>query len=93
MEPTIVSFLDSVKQYAFTLSLWAFVAINGVAVAALLASRSRSLVQRYTSPWLAVNILLLGTGAGVPLLAGVCKSVVQVVGQSVTAQPAQAAIE
>jgi hypothetical protein len=93
MEPTIVSFLDSVKQYAFTLSLGAFVAINGVAVAALLASRSRALVQRYTSPWLAVNILLLGTGAGVPLLAGVCKSVVQVVGLSAAAPPAQPVIE
>jgi hypothetical protein len=93
MEPTIVSVLDSVRHYAFTLSLWAFVGINAVALGALVTSRSRALVQRWTSPWLAVNIILLGTGAGVPLLAGVCKSVMQVVGPAVTVQQAPLAVD
>lgn len=87
MEPTVVAFLDSVRGIAITLSLYAFVAINGVALAALLATRSRALVQRWTSPWLAANIVLLGTGVGVPLVAGLCKSVVSVVATSVVSPP------
>jgi hypothetical protein len=79
MDLTVVAVLDSIKSYAITLAVIAFVVINGVAVVAVLGSQSRTVVQRWTSPWLAANLLLLGVGAGVPLLTGICKSVVQVV--------------
>ncbi|HUG27801.1 MAG TPA: hypothetical protein VMK53_05825 [Gemmatimonadales bacterium] len=86
MESSVVSVLDSIRQFAFTASLWAFVLVNATAVGVLLATRSRAVVQRFTSPWLAANILLLGTGVGVPMVAGVCKSVVEVVGTTVVQQ-------
>lgn len=93
MELTVLSVLDSIKSLAMTLSLYGFIAINGVALAAVLATRSRAVVQRWTSPWLATNILLLGTGVGVPLVAGVCKSVVSVVGAAVVAQQSPAPLD
>jgi len=86
MEHTVLSVLDSIKSLAVTLAVYGFVAVNGVALAAVLATRSRALVQRWTSPWLATNLLLLGTGLGVPLVAGLCQSVVSVVGAAVVAQ-------
>lgn len=90
MEPTVVSALDSIRQLAFSVSLWAFVAVNATAAAVVVITRNRSLVQRYTSPWLAANIILLGTGVGVPLVAGVAKSVVEVVGTAVVSQGPEA---
>lgn len=86
MESSVVSVLDSIRQFAFTASLWAFVLLNATAVGAILVTRSRAVVQRFTSPWLAANIILLGTGVGVPMVAGVCKSVFEVVGTAVVQQ-------
>lgn len=86
MEPSVVAFFDAVQSTAFTFSLWAFVALNGVALAAILVTRSRAVVQRWTSPWLALNLLLLGTGAGIPLVAGICKSIASAVGSAIVAQ-------
>lgn len=86
METTVATVLDSIRHLAFTLSLWAFVAVNVTAAAVVVITRNRSLVQRFTSPWLATNIILLGTGVGVPLVAGVAKSVVEAVGTAVVSQ-------
>lgn len=86
MEPTVVSVLDSIRQISMTVSLWAFVLVNAAAIGVVAVTRSRAVVQRFTSPWLATNILLLGTGVGVPMVAGVAKSVVQVMGTAVVSQ-------
>jgi uncharacterized membrane protein YqgA involved in biofilm formation len=86
MESSVVSVLDSIRQFAFTASLGAFVLVNATAAGVILVTRSRAVVQRFTSPWLATNIILLGTGVGVPMVAGVCKSVVEVVGTTVVQQ-------
>ena len=68
MLSTVVSWLDSVGSLAFTLSAWAFIALNGFALAVFAWRRDRALVNRWTSGFLAVNLVLLGTGLGVPLL-------------------------
>lgn len=86
MESSVVSMLDSIRQFAMTASLWAFVLVNATAAGVILVTRSRAVVQRFTSAWLATNIMLLGTGVGVPMVAGVCKSVVEVVGIAVVSQ-------
>jgi hypothetical protein len=62
-----VSWLDSIGSLAFTVSAWAFVGLNGLALATLAWRRDRTLVNRWTSAFLAVNLVLLGTGLGVPL--------------------------
>ena len=79
MPDTIVSWLDGVGSAAFTLSAVAFVALNVVAIAAVLSTRDRGLVNRWTPHFLAANLLLLGTGLGVPLAALAARSVITAV--------------
>lgn len=76
MPDTIVSWLDGVGSTAFTLSAVAFVALNAIAVAAVLMTRDRGLVNRWTPHFLAANLLLLGTGLGVPLAALAARTVI-----------------
>lgn len=68
MQSTMISWLDNVGSLAFTVSAWAFVALNGLALAMFAWKRDRAMVNRWTSGFLAVNLVLLSTGLGVPLL-------------------------
>ena len=79
MPDTIVSWLDGVGATAFTVSAVAFVALNVVAIAAVLMTRDRGLVNRFTPHFLAANLLLLGTGLGVPLAALAARTVISAV--------------
>lgn len=79
MPDTIVSWLDGVGSTAFTLSAVAFVALNGIAIAAVSLTRDRSLVNRWTPHFLAANILLLGSGLGIPLAALAARTVISAV--------------
>lgn len=79
MPGTILSWLDGVGSTAFTLSAIAFVAINAIAITAVLLTRDRTIVNRFTPHFLAANILLLGTGLGVPLAALAARSVIAAV--------------
>jgi len=95
MPDTIVSWLDGVGSTAFTLSAVAFVALNVVAIAAVTMTRDRWLVNRWTPHFLAANLLLLGTGLGVPLAALAARTVITAVtptflGKSADAPPANA---
>lgn len=67
MLDAVVSWLENVGTTAFTWSALAFVVLNGAGVALFLARRDRALVNRWTSRFLAANLVLLGTGLGVPL--------------------------
>ena len=49
----------------------------------------RRVVQRWTSPWIAANLLLLGVGAGVPMVAGIVRAAVAVF--SATTPPVRSA--
>ena len=79
MPDTIISWLDGVGTTAFTVSALAFVALNGIAIAGVLMTRDRNLVNRFTPHFLAANILLLGTGLGVPLAALAARTVISAV--------------
>jgi uncharacterized membrane protein len=68
MQLTIVDWLDRVGSTAFAVSAWAFVLVNGVALLVLLRRRDARLVNRWTSTFLAGNLVLLGVGLGVPLV-------------------------
>lgn len=71
--------LSDLAGTAFRWSAIAFLTVNGLAVGALALTRDRRLVNRFTSPLLLVNLLLLGTGVAVPALAVSMKMVVQAV--------------
>ena len=79
MPDTILSWLDGVGSTAFTLSAIAFVAINAIAIATVLLTRDRGIVNRFTPHFLAANLLLLGTGLGGPLAALAARSVISAV--------------
>jgi hypothetical protein len=79
----LIETLSALSSTAFRWSALAFLALNGLAALAVWRTRDRRLVNRWTSPLLAANLILLGTGAGLPVLAILLKSVVQVVAATV----------
>ena len=72
----IAQWLDSVGSLAFGVSATLFVLINGAAIAVLAIKRDYTLVNRWTSRLLAANLVLLGTGLGVPLATTLVRSAV-----------------
>jgi hypothetical protein len=87
----ISSMLTGLAGAAFRWSAIAFVVINGIAAAAIWITRDRKLVNRWTSPLLAANLLLLGTGVGVPLVAHAMNVVVKAA--AATSQPTTVRVE
>jgi len=69
MEAAILAWLHDVAVRAFGLSLFLLLAIDGAFALVLLATRDRGIVNRWTSRVLAANLVLAGTGIGVPMLA------------------------
>ncbi len=68
--------LQQLASRAFWWSLWLFVAINAAAVAVIAIRRDRQLVNRWTSRLLAANLVLAGTGLGVPLAAHTIRALI-----------------
>jgi len=73
MQEPIIAFLNQVGGTVFQIAAMLFLGVNVAAAAVVAVTRSREVVNRWTSPWLAVNLALLGAGIGVPLLAGIAK--------------------
>jgi hypothetical protein len=69
MEAAISAWLQNLAIRAFGMSLFVMLALDGAFAVILLATRDRSIVNRWTSRVLAVNLVLAGTGIGVPVLA------------------------
>jgi ABC-type molybdate transport system permease subunit len=69
----VLEWLGGVGATAFRWSALAFVILNGAAIAAVILTRDRSLVNRWTGRLLAANLLLAGTGIGIPLLTTVTR--------------------
>ena len=69
MEAAILDWLQQFGWTAFTLSAGAFVLVNAVALTIFLRRGDRDLVNRWTPRLLAVNLVLAGTGLGIPVLA------------------------
>jgi len=72
----IAQWLDSIGARAFGISATLFVLMNGAAIAILAIKRDYSLVNRWTSRLLAANLVLLGTGIGLPLATTLARSAV-----------------
>ncbi|MEQ1692764.1 MAG: hypothetical protein ABMA00_15850 [Gemmatimonas sp.] len=82
MDSTIVDWLNSVGAQAFKWSLGIFLVVNGAAAIAFFLSRDRAIVNRWTGRVLAIDLLLLGTGAGVPLMTSMASMTVSVISAS-----------
>lgn len=77
MESSVVSFLNSLSSTVFRVAAVCFVILNGAAILAFALTRSRHLVNTWTSRIVTVDAVLLGAGLGVPLLAGGAKLAVR----------------
>ncbi len=87
MENALLDWLARVGTSAFQYSAFAFVLINGAAVAAVFITRDRTLVNRWTGRLLAANLALAGTGLGVPLVTTVTRLGIMAVSPSVRVVP------
>ena len=72
LESTVL-WLDQVSTEVFWICAAALVLIDVAAVAVVLQTRSRKIVDRWTSRVLTANLLLLGAGLGVPAVAYTAK--------------------
>lgn len=69
MEAAIAAWLYDVAIRAFGISLALVLVIDLGYAMVLFATRDRGIVNRWTSRILALNLVLAGTGVGVPVLA------------------------
>ncbi|MBK8247595.1 MAG: hypothetical protein IPK85_09395 [Gemmatimonadetes bacterium] len=79
MESALMDWLGGIGSTAFRWSVMAFVVINGVSIAALILTRDRALVNRWTGRVLAANLALAGTGLGIPLVTSLTRLAVAAV--------------
>lgn len=87
MESTIADWLKNVGTQAFLWSLGVFLVVNGLAAIAFVLKRDRQLVNRWAGRVLAIDILLLGTGVGVPLVATMARITVSLASASFGGTP------
>lgn len=69
MEVAVLAWLSEVAVRAFGLSLFLVIGIDVAFAIIVFATRDRAIVNRWTSRVLAANLVLAGTGIGVPVLA------------------------
>jgi hypothetical protein len=90
MFDSIAQTLGQIGSFTFWTCVALLTAIDLLAIAVVIQTRSRDLVNRWTGRILAANLLLLGTGLGVPATAYLARSVVLVVAPSVEGTLTQA---
>ena len=73
MDSGVLGWLDSVGSWTFYASAILFVLVNGAAAVAFALRRDRQLVNRWTPRVLAIDLVLIGVGAGGPALAAAAK--------------------
>ena len=83
MFDSIAQMLDQIGSLTFWTCISVLVVIDAIAVAVVIQTRSRELVNRWTGRLVAANALLLGAGVGVPMTAYLARSVVIAVAPSV----------
>jgi hypothetical protein len=74
-----IAWLDRVGTLVFWTCVIALVTLDTAAVAAVIRTKSRELVNRWTGTVLGLNMLLIGAGVGVPGAVYVAKLVVRAV--------------
>jgi len=87
MEAAILAWLQDLAIRAFGISLFLLLAIDGAFALIVLATRDRGIVNRWTSRVLAANLVLAGTGVGVPVLALGSRVAVRVIAPLIPSPP------
>jgi len=66
MLASVIQWIDRVAPLVFWSCAIALIVVDSAAVAAVISTKSRALVNRWTGTVLAVNAFLLGAGVGIP---------------------------
>ncbi len=82
MEASITEWLTNIGRQAFAWSLGIFLVVNAAAAIGFVLRRDRALVNRWTGRVLALDLLLVGTGVGVPAVTLVARMSVSAVSAS-----------
>lgn len=77
METALLEWLGSANGFLVRIAVSLFLALNVGVILAVGVKRDRHLVNKWTSPWLAANLTLLGVGLSAPLLTGLAKVAVR----------------
>lgn len=85
MQSSVVEWLASVGSTAFAWSAAGFVLVNGAAIAAVVITRDRTLVNRWTGRLLGANLVLAGAGLGIPLVTSMAQLAISAVTPAVRA--------
>ena len=89
MKSDLLVWLAGTGSWVWHTALTLFLLLNATAIVALLLTRNRALVDRWTPRWLAANLTVLGVGAGVPLLT----SALRLVASALFVDPVLAALQ
>lgn len=76
------AFAEALGTFGSTVFKWSavvFLLANGLALAGVLVTRNRELVNRWTPRLVALDLLLVGAGLGVPAVTYCMKAVVSIV--------------
>jgi hypothetical protein len=87
VESSLLAFLNGLSSTVFWLAAILFVLVNGAAIATFALTRSRRLVNDWTSKLVAANVVLIGAGLGVPLFSGLAKIGVRAVASMLSSGP------
>jgi hypothetical protein len=82
MESELGQSLTNLSSRVFSLAVVLLLVVNGGAALAVLTTKSRDLVNRWTGRYVAANVAILGLGMGIPLVAQVMRLVVNAVAAS-----------
>ena len=85
----LILWLDQVRSIVFWGCLAGLVTLDLAAVGIVVATRSRAFVNRWTGPVLAANLILIGAGVGVPVVAFVAQAAANALAPSLSAVPAK----
>jgi hypothetical protein len=88
MEASMLAWLERMGSSVFFWSVAALLLIDAVAITAVVITRDRTLVNRWTGRVLAANLMLLGVGAGGQAVAFVGKMAVTTVASLLPQQAA-----
>ena len=87
MLDALILWLDQVRSLVFWTSAVGLVTLDLGAVAVIMGTRSRALVNRWTGPVLAANLILLGAGVGVPVVAYAARAAASALAPSLSTMP------
>ena len=84
MFDAVIAWLDRVGPLVFWTCTVALVTLDTAALATVISTKSRALVNRWTGTVLAANLLLAGAGVGIPGAMYLLKLAVRTVAPSVS---------